>query len=73
MDVRLENSIRRVGGGYAVCLSGEIFVHHGRSWLVGRGIMMVHRMRAFAVVSEMGRGGVSVAVAAAFVNPSVAS
>ncbi len=32
------------------------------------GPVMVRRMRAFAVAFEMGRGGVSVAVAAAFTN-----
>ncbi len=41
--------------------------------LLGEGSMTVHRMRAFAVVNEMGRGGVSVAVAAAFANSSAAS
>ncbi len=35
--------------------------------------MTVRRMRAFVVANEMGRGGVSVAVAAAFANSSVVS
>ncbi len=34
---------------------------------------MVRRMRAFAVANEMGRGGMSVAVAAAVANSSAAS
>ncbi len=42
------------------------------SLLDGRS-MMVRRMRAFAVANEMGRGGVSAAVAAAFANSSAAS
>ncbi len=33
----------------------------------------VRRIRAFAVANEMGHGGVSVAVAAAFANSSAAS
>ncbi len=41
--------------------------------LLGEGSVTVRRMRDFAVVNEMGRGGVSVAVAAAFTNSSVAS
>ncbi len=41
--------------------------------LLGRGLVTVRRMRAFAVANDMGRGGVSVAVAAAFVNSSAAS
>ncbi len=40
--------------------------------LLDGGLVTVRRMRAFAVVNEMGRGGVSVAVAAAFANPSAA-
>ncbi len=35
----------------------KLFVHHGRSGPVGRGIGDGFRMRAFAVPSEMGRGG----------------
>ncbi len=38
--------------------------------LLDGGLVMVRRMRAFTVASEMGRGGVSVAVAAAFANSS---
>ncbi len=41
--------------------------------LLDGGSMMMRRMRAFAVANEMGRGGVSVAVAAAFANSSAAS
>ncbi len=41
--------------------------------LLGEGSKTVRRMRAFAVANEMGRGGVSVAVAAAFANSSAAS
>ncbi len=41
--------------------------------LLGEGSVTVRRMRAFAVANEMGRGGVSVAVAAAFANSSAAS
>ncbi len=41
--------------------------------LLGEGSVTVRRMRAFSVANEMGRGGVSVAVAAAFTNSSVAS
>ncbi len=41
--------------------------------LLGEGSVTVRRMRAFAVANEMGRGGVSVAVAAAFTNSSAAS
>ncbi len=37
------------------------------------GSVTLRRMRAFAVANAMGRGGVSVAVAAAFANSSVAS
>ncbi len=40
--------------------------------LMDGGSVRVRRMRAFAVANEMGRGGVSVAVAAAFANPSAA-
>ncbi len=38
--------------------------------LLGEGSVTVRRMRTFAVVNEMGRGGVS--VAAAFANSSAA-
>ncbi len=41
--------------------------------LLGEGSVTVRRIRAFAVANEMGRGGVSVAVAAAFANSSAAS
>ncbi len=41
--------------------------------LLGEGSVMVRRMRAFAVASEMGRGGVSVAVAATFADSSAVS
>ncbi len=41
--------------------------------VLGEGSVTVRRMRAFAVANEMGREGVSVAVAAAFANSSVAS
>ncbi len=41
--------------------------------LLDGGLVTVRRMRAFAVVNEMGRGGVSVAVAAVFANSSAAS
>ncbi len=41
--------------------------------LLDGGSVTVHRMRAFAVANEMGRGGVSVAVAAAFANSLAAS
>ncbi len=41
--------------------------------LLGEGSVTVCRMRAFAVANEMGRGGVSVAVAAVFANSSAAS
>ncbi len=41
--------------------------------LLDGGSVTVRRMRAFAVAKEMGRGGVSVAVAAAFANSSAAS
>ncbi len=37
------------------------------------GSVILRRMRAFTVPNEMGRGGVSVAAAAAFDNSSVAS
>ncbi len=40
--------------------------------LLDWGLVTVRRMRAFAVANEMGRGGVSVAVAAAFGNSSAA-
>ncbi len=42
--------------------SGEIFVHHGRSGLVG------WRVGDFVVGSEMGRGGMSVVAVAAFAS-----
>ncbi len=41
--------------------------------LLGGVSVMVRRRRAFTVASEIGRGGVSVAVAAAFANSSAAS
>ncbi len=41
--------------------------------LFGEGSVTVRRMTAFAVANEMGRGGVSVAVAAAFVSSPAAS
>ncbi len=41
--------------------------------LLDGGSVTVRWMRAFAVANEMGRGGVSVAVAAAFANLSTAS
>ncbi len=40
--------------------------------LLGRASVMVRRMRTFAVASEMGRGGVSATLAAAFVSGVVA-
>ncbi len=40
--------------------------------LLDGGSVAVRRMKAFAVANEMGRGGVSVAVAAAFANSSAA-
>ncbi len=40
--------------------------------LLDVGSVMVRRMRAFAVASEMGRGGMSVAVVVAFANSSSA-
>ncbi len=48
-----------------------MFVNHGRSGPVGRGVG--NGAVAFAVANEMDRGGVSVAVAAAFANSSAAS
>ncbi len=41
--------------------------------LLDGGSVTVRRMRAFAVVNEVGWGGVSVAVTAAFANSSAAS
>ncbi len=41
--------------------------------LLGEESVTVRQMKAFAVANEMGRGGVSVAVAAAFANSSAAS
>ncbi len=41
--------------------------------LLDGGSVTIRRMRAFAVANEMGRGGVSVAVAAAFANSSATS
>ncbi len=41
--------------------------------LLGEGSVTVHRMRAFVVANGVGRGSVSVAVAAAFANSSAAS
>ncbi len=41
--------------------------------LLDRGSVTVRRMRPFAVANEIGRGGVSVAVVAAFSNSSAAS
>ncbi len=41
--------------------------------LLDGGSVTVRRMRAFAMANEMGGGGVSVAVAAAFANSSAAS
>ncbi len=48
---------RPVEGDDAVCLPRNSFVHHGRSGPVGRGSVMVRRMRVFALAGEMGRGG----------------
>ncbi len=51
----------------------EIFLYTTADWdLLDGGSVMVRRMRAFAVASEMGRGGVSVKVAPAFANSSAA-
>ncbi len=41
--------------------------------LLGEGSVTVRQIRAFAVANEVGRGGVSVVVAAAFANLSAAS
>ncbi len=41
--------------------------------LLGGEPVMVSRMRAFMVASEMGRGGVSLALAASFANSPAAS
>ncbi len=41
--------------------------------LLDGGLVTVRRMRAFAVANEVGRGGVSVALAAVFANSSAAS
>ncbi len=41
--------------------------------LLGEGSVTVSPMRAFAVANEIGRGGVSVAVAAAFANSLLTS
>ncbi len=41
--------------------------------LLDGGSVMVRQMRALAVANEMGRGGVSVAVAAAFANSAAFS
>ncbi len=41
--------------------------------LLGERSVTVRRMKAFAVANKMGRGGVSVAVAAAFANSSAAA
>ncbi len=41
--------------------------------LLGEGLVLVRRMWAFAVANEMGRGGVSVASAAASANSPAAS
>ncbi len=40
--------------------------------LLGEGSVMVRRLRAAAVANEMGRGGVSVVVAAVFASSSTA-
>ncbi len=40
--------------------------------LLGEGSVTLRRMRTFAMVNEMGRGGVSVAVAPAFANSPAA-
>ncbi len=60
------NGICPTGGSVPACLPEEMFVHHGRSRSVGWGSFMVRQMIAFVVASEMGRGGVSVAVSDAF-------
>ncbi len=41
--------------------------------LLGRELVILRRMRAFTVANDMGRGGVSVAAAAAYANSSAAS
>ncbi len=68
-----EDGICQVGCGDVICLPREIFVHRDRSGPVGKGSAVVRRTRAFAVASEMSRGGVSMAVAAAFANSSATS
>ncbi len=51
----------------------EEFSYTTAIWdLLGVGSVKVRRMRAFAVASEMGRGGVSVAVAATFADSPAA-
>ncbi len=49
-----------------------LYAMDGRGWVDG-GSVMVRSMRAFAVANQMGRGGVSVTVAATFANSSAAS
>ncbi len=66
----LEKGFCPVRGGDAVCLPGIILVHNG---LLDGGSVTVRQVRAFAVANEMGRGGVSVALAAAFANSPEAS
>ncbi len=41
--------------------------------LLNGGLAILRRMKAFTVANEMGRGGLSVAAAAAFANSSAAS
>ncbi len=60
------------GGGDAVRHQGVMVVHHGCSGPVGLGISDGSPDEGFAVASEMSRGAVSVAVAAAFTNSSAA-
>ncbi len=66
----LENGFCPAGGGDAVCLPGVILVHNG---LLDGGSVTVRRLRPVALANEMGRGGVSVALAAAFANSPEAS
>ncbi len=72
-----------VGGQGGLCLLLEVAMQSAFQekcsytmpvWgLVDGGSVTVRRMRAFAVVNEMGWGSVSVVVAAAFANSTAAS
>ncbi len=62
LQVAMQSAFQELGS-YTMAVRG----------LLDGGSVTVRRMRLFAVACEMGRGGVSVAVAAPFANSTAAS